>query len=142
MSKDSHGKPQGRRESLLLLNARAVLTRLVCQELLASNGDFENGRCLVALNLLLKWIQENFPESIVFEPRAGDGLDQMFVPDDSVGLFEEIKAGVQVCDALWMLTFSDTPSETTSDKLRISGCLSEYWSKHAEVAHAPPFHPW
>lgn len=49
---------------IYLLAERAVLTRAVRHELQESDG-FLSRRPLVALGLLLRWIQDKFPKTVV-----------------------------------------------------------------------------
>ena len=51
-----------RDQALHLLTERAVLTRAVCRELQDSVGDFGGRRPRTALALLLRWVQDAFPQ--------------------------------------------------------------------------------
>ena len=46
-----------------------------------------------ALGMLLHWIEENYPDSILIEPIADDAIDKMVVPDDCLDLLQEIRGG-------------------------------------------------
>ena len=48
-----------------------------------------------ALGMLLHWIEENYPDSILIEPIADDAIDKMVVPDDCLDLLQEIRGGVK-----------------------------------------------
>jgi len=130
-----------------LLAERAVLTRAVCRELLEAGGGFADRRPLVALAFLLRWIQENLPESLLIqpavggpyqrEPYPGDGMDRMVVPDGCQDLLEEIRDGAQVAQALFMLMTADTPTQARGDEAVIRERLTAYWARHASPVRAP-----
>lgn len=116
-----------RHEAIQLLNERAVLTRTVCRELLESNENYGR-RPLAALGLLRDWIAVRFPTSS--EPHAKDGIDSMLVPEDYQQMLQEIRDGIQVCEALFMLTTADNRSDEESDEKAIRSELDAYWKKY------------
>jgi hypothetical protein len=126
-----------RDEAIYLLTERALLTRMVCQELLGAQGDFFTRRPRAALGMLLVWIQENFPDSVVIESHARDGIDEMTVPEECQALLQEIRAGANVCEALFMLTTADTSSEVEHDEQQLREALDKYRESHGEVVNSP-----
>lgn len=115
---------------------RAVLTRMVCQELLERPvAPFNRGRVDGALGFLMTWLN-SFPETI-HSSRASDGIDAMAVPDDCRQLWEEIRDGSKVCDGLLMLQSADSDSDYQSDVARIVQALAVYQEKH-QLAVCPP----
>lgn len=130
-----------------LLAERAVLTRAVCRELIEAGGGFADRRPCVALSFLLGWIQENLPECLQFraaagnlcqrEPRPSDGIDRMVVPDGCEDLFQEIRDGAEVGDALAMLLTADNAIQAEGDKAVIQDRLAAYWAKHSSAVRAP-----
>ena len=80
-----------------MLAVRAVLTRTVYRELLNSEGTYMGRRPRAALGMLLHWIEENYPDSILIEPIADDAIDKMVVPDDCLDLLQEIRGGKVCC---------------------------------------------
>lgn len=119
-----------------LLAQRAVLTRAVCREL-QECSDFAGRRPTTALSLLLQWVWQNFAESVRVEPHASDGLDKMIVPENCQELMQEIRAGAEVAEALFMLTTADTMSQLRGDEEVIRDRLSAYWAKHGTAVVAP-----
>jgi hypothetical protein len=126
-----------RDEAIYLLTERALLTRMVCQELLGAQGDFFTRRPRAALGMLLTWILKHFPESVAIEPHARDGIDAMTVPDDCQQLLQEIHDGASVCEALFMLTTADTSSEVEHDQKQLREALEKYQSNHTETVQSP-----
>jgi hypothetical protein len=112
------------------LTERAVLTRMVCRELRDSDVESFDRRPITALHQLLKWVDENQRPHVRVEARADDGLESMVVPDGFEALSAEIKAGAEVCNALFMLTTADTSSQAASDRVRIKACLAAYYEKY------------
>lgn len=117
-------------EARQLLLERAVLTRMVCRELIEKPEGKLGRSCRAdaALGFLMRWIcsQPQCPTS----PRPSSGIDSMSVPDGSSELLEEIRDGAAVCDAFTMLDSADTNSHWLSDMSRIEEALENYWSKH------------
>lgn len=127
-----------RDRAIYLLTERAVLTRSICQELRdAASNDFDGRRISVALGLLLRWVNENLPQSVRVEPHPSDGIDQMVVPEMCQELLQEIRAGAEVGEALFMLYTADTPSQARGDRERIKERLENYWAKHASPVYSP-----
>ena len=126
-----------RDEALHLLTERALLTRTVCRELLDAQGSYGRRRPRTALLSLLIWVQENFPQSVVIEPHAGDGIDAMTVPEDCQELLQEIRDGANVCECLFMLTTADTSSDAEHDREHIHSALDRYWKNRGEVVNSP-----
>ena len=116
--------------ALRLLTERAVLTQAVCSELRDGDTEYFGRRSRTALAHLLEWIQANLPESVRIEPHAGDGLDQMIVPDGCQAIFREIHAGAQVGEALFMLFTADNSHDADEDRATIRECLTSYWREH------------
>jgi len=115
-----------RHQAINLLTERAVLTRLVCRELLDGAGNLPNRRAKAALFLLLQWIGGNLPECRRGEPYPADGIDQMVVPEGYQKLLEEIRSGAQVAQAYFMYLMADS----TADKAKIPSLLTAYWKQH------------
>ena len=117
-------------EARQLLLQRAVLTRMVCRELMDKPEVMHcrSSRADAALGLLMEWIysQPQCPTS----PHPSSGIDSMIVPDGCSELLEEILDGAVVCVALTMLDSADTDSDWQSDMSRIEKALENYWSKH------------
>ena len=122
-----------RDDAIEILTTRALLTRMVCREMLEANGNYFGRRPRAALGLLLGWIQDNFSECVVIEPHARDGLDSFVVPDSYTGLFQEIKDGAGVAEALFMLMTADTKMEVDHDKEAIRKALLWYWQNHEQA---------
>jgi hypothetical protein len=120
-----------------LLAERAVLTRAICRELLEVVRGLGDRRPHVAMGLLLQWVTENLPESVRVEPHPSDGLDRMVVPDGLQDLFEEIRHGAEVGEALFMLWTADSQLEAQGDEARIRERLAAYWDKHPSAVRAP-----
>lgn len=117
-------------EARQLLLQRAVLTRMVCRELMDKPEAklSRSSRADAALGFLMEWIYSQ-PQCSNF-PRPSSGIDSMIVPDGCSELQEEIRDGAAVCDALIMLDSADTDSDWQSDMSRIEEALENYWSKH------------
>jgi len=103
--------------------------------------------------LLLQWVRENFPDSLLVNPAAGgtyrrepypgDGIGQMAVPDGCEDLAQEIRDGAEVCQALFMLLTADAPSQARGDEAVIRERLAAYWARHAAPVRAPsPIERW
>lgn len=126
--------------AIYLLTERAVLTRAVCRELQESAGDYGSRRPRAALTMLLQWIWAYFPKAVRVSPRALDGLDGMVVPDDCKSLLEEIRAGVLVCEDLFMLTTADSGLDWDQDMKSLKKSLTEYWRAHRKAVKPPGYH--
>jgi hypothetical protein len=124
--------------ALRLLSERAVLTRMLCRELVEAKGDLPDRRASTALSILLSWIAENFPQSVRIEPRPSDGLDQMAVSEEGRGLLAEVREGAGVGEALFMLMTADSSIAAKHDKVILKDRLESYWAKHG-VAVRPPW---
>jgi hypothetical protein len=124
--------------ALRLLSERAVLTRMLCRELLGANGRLPDRRASIALSLLLRWIAENLPGSVGLDPRPSDGLDQMAALEEDGGLLAEIRAGAQVGEAFFMLMTADNTIQSEQDKTVLRERLESYWANRA-VALRPPW---
>jgi hypothetical protein len=122
-----------RDQTIRLLAERAVLTRMVCRELLDCDIRGGNRRSRTALFLLLRWIGENHPESVRVEPRATDGLDRMIVQEGFSDILQEITDGAQVCQALFMLFAADNRIQVEHDCATIEARLKAYWIKHGSA---------
>jgi hypothetical protein len=115
-----------RDQAIHLLIERAVLTRLVCRELLDVADDLPNRRAKTALFLLLQWIGGNLPQYVRGEPYPMDGIDQMIVPDGCEKLLEEIRSGALVAQALFLYLMADS----AADKAKLPSLLASYWKQH------------
>src|SRR5262249_1113437 len=122
------------------LAERAVLTRAVCRELFEANGEFGGRRPRIALNFLMQWIQEYFPESVrqgtPLSYGIGYGTPQMAVPDDCGDLLQEIRDGASVSEALMMLWTADTEADASHDEAAIRDKLADYFAKHPSAVRA------
>ena len=117
-------------EARELLFQRAVLTRMVCRELL-DKPEAElcrSSRADSALGFLMQWIYSQ-PQCPA-DPKPSSGIDTMIVPDGCLELLEEIRDGAVVCDALTWLDTADKDDEWESDMSRIKKALDNYWNKH------------
>jgi hypothetical protein len=94
--------------------ARAVLTRILCRELVEAQGDLPDRRVSTALSILLSWIAQHFPESR--EPYPSDGLDQMAVTEERQSLLAEVRDETQVGQAFFMLMTADSSIAANHDK--------------------------
>ena len=119
-----------RDQAIWLLAERAVLTRMVCCELRDADIGGNCRRPHVALSQLLRWINENLGKFVRIEARADDGIDQMVVPAGYEQLLVEIRAGAQVCRALFMLSTADTSAQAEGDRAVIRKRLAAYWLQH------------
>jgi hypothetical protein len=117
-------------EARQLLLRRAVLTRMVCRELIEKPEAkrCRSSRADAALDLLMAWI--NSQPQCPISPRPSSGIDSMVVPDGCAELLEEIRDGAAVCDALTWLDSADTVSDSEADMSRIERALESYWNKH------------
>jgi hypothetical protein len=120
-----------RDQAIHLLTDRAVLTRMVCRELLDAIGDdprrLPGRRSLTALYMLTQWIGQNLPDCVQGTPYPVNGIDQMVVPEGYQKLFEEIRSGTQVAQALALYFVCDSDA----DRARIPDLLTSYWKQHA-----------
>ena len=126
-----------RDEALYMLACRAVLTRTVCQELRESGGNFGGRRPRIALDMLLDWIAENYPNSVYIEPNSDDGIDEMVVPKECQELLGEIRDGAIVGSALFMLRTADKSYEAEEDCKNIQEKLNAYWQAHDSAVNVP-----
>jgi hypothetical protein len=124
--------------ALRLLSERAVLTRMLCRELLDAKAHLPDRRAVTALSMLLGWIALNFPESVRVEPHASDGLDRMVVPEGGQKLHAEVLDGSQVAESLSFLMTADTTRQSAQDEAVLRERLASYWAKHG-VAVRPPW---
>lgn len=125
--------------ALRLLSERAILTRMLCRELLEAKEALPDRRVDTAFSMLLSWIAENFPESVRTEPHASDGLDRMTVPEEGRHLLAEIADGAQVGEALFMWLTADTRMDADHDKAILGERLDGYWAKHLLAVRTPWF---
>lgn len=111
-----------------LLRQRAVLTRAVCHEVSLERTNADGLRSRAALDLLLGWIRAHFVcgDSDV---HPGDHLPSMVVPPSGKALYDDIRAGVPVCEALWMLWTADTQGEYASDSADLADKVAA-WSQY------------
>ncbi len=119
-----------RDRALHLLTERAVLTRAVCNELLNSDLNSYNWRAHAALSFLLRWICKTMPTVVRTTPCAGDGIDQMAVPEGYDKILDEIRAGAEVAELLQALYTADTRHEADKDRARLRERLDRYWAAH------------
>jgi hypothetical protein len=119
-----------RDQAIRLLTERAVLTRMVCRELLDSDIHGSDRRPQAALYSLLRWIDENQREHVRIEPQADDGLEHMVVPEGYAELVPELEAGAKVCKALFMLFTADNGLQAAHDRATIKTRLTAYWEQH------------
>jgi hypothetical protein len=124
--------------ALRLLSERAVLTRMLCRELVESNGDLPDRRVSTALSILLIWIARNCPESVKVEPHPSDGLDRMAIPEGGQDLLAEIREGARVGEAFFMFMTADTSRQAKHDEAVLRERLEHYWARHS-VAVRPPW---
>ena len=131
-------------EAIDLLVQRAVLTRLVCRELMISlelknrTGEgFSRWRTDCSLSFLMQWIKSSLEPDEYFRPSFG--IDAMTVPNDCLHLIDEIRDGARVCEALAMLQTADTASDVMNDMMDIEK-LKIYWERHGTAAMPPALH--
>lgn len=122
-----------RDKAIRLLVERATLTRMVCCELRDSGISELDMRPQVALFHLLRWVDENMRPHVRSEPHAGDGIEQMIVPEGYEKLVSEISAGAKVCDALFMLMTADSGLQAQHDREAIRDRLASYWAQHQSL---------
>ena len=123
-----------RSKAVTLLLERAVLTRMVCRELIDKPEPkiSRSSRADAAVNLLRAWVASTLVVSGDISPWSA--IDEMLVPEGCADLIEEIRDGAKVCQALSMLDSADTDSEWSEDMSRIEASLGAYWSKHGAPA--------
>ena len=120
-----------RDNAIHLLTERAVLTRMVCFELLdVVHRRLVDRRIHTALSLLLAWVHENMPGSVRVEPHPADGINEMTIPAGYEKIVEEIRAGAQVGEALFMYYTADTTYRADQDWARVQERLAQYWAEH------------
>jgi hypothetical protein len=130
-----------------LLAERAVLTRAICRELLEAGEKLAGRRPLMAMSLLLRWIVETMPECLEFraaagnvrqrEPRPSAGLEEMVVPPGCEALLQELRAGADVGETLWLLSTADNMAQQRGDEARLRELLAAYWDRHGTAVSAP-----
>ena len=114
-----------------LLTERAVLTRMVCFELVdIVHRRSVDRRVHTALSLLLAWVHENMPGSVRVEPHPADGINEMTIPAGYEKLVEEIRAGAQVGEALFMYYTADSCYQADQDWASVQERLAQYWAAH------------
>jgi hypothetical protein len=115
-----------RDNAIHLLTERAVLTRMVCFELLdVVHRRLVDRRVHTALSLLLAWVHENMPGSVRVEPHPADGINEMTIPAGYEKIVEEIRAGAQVGEALFMYYTADTTYQADQDWARVQERLGK-----------------
>lgn len=125
-----------RDETIRLLSERAVLTRMVCRELMDS-ADPADRRPHAALFVLLSWIAANRAESSPIEAQANEGLDRIIPPEGYADLLAEIKAGAEVCRTLFLLFTADNRLQAAQDRDAIQTRLSNYWTQYPHSIRVP-----
>jgi len=117
-----------------LLLERAVLTRMVCRELIDKPEPeiSRSSRADAAMNLLRAWIASRL--AVLGDIKPSSGIDAMLVPEGCADLIEEIREGAKVCEDLTMLDSADTDSQWDGDMARITKSLDTYWCKHGSPA--------
>jgi hypothetical protein len=68
-------------------------------------------------------------EYVESEPRAGDGIEQMIVPEGYQELVAEIGASAKVCNALFTLLTADNGLQQQHDRAIIRDRLASYWTQ-------------
>jgi hypothetical protein len=104
---------------------------MVCTELRDGDAGFAHRRSRQALGQLLFWVDNYQRQWVRGEPAAGDGIAQMVVPEGYEPLLEEIKAGANVCNALFRLFTADNGLQAESDRAGITKHLASYWQHHS-----------
>ena len=121
----------GRDNAIHLLTERAVLTRMVCFELVdIVHRRSVDRRVHTALSLLSAWVHEKMPGSVRVEPHPADGINEMTIPAGYEKLVEEIRAGAQVGEALFMYYTADTSYQADLDWASVQERLAQYWAEH------------
>ena len=104
-----------RDNAIHLLTERAVLTRMVCFELLdIVHRRLVDRRVHTALSLLLAWVHENMPGSVRVEPHPADGINEMTIPAGYEKIVEQIRAGAQsekLCSCIILQTPPTKPTK-------------------------------
>ena len=119
-----------RDNAIHLLTERAVLTRMVCFKLLdVVHRRLVDRQIHTALSLLLA-VHENMPGSVRVEPHPADGINEMTIPAGYEKIVEEIRAGAQVGEALFMYYTADTTYRADQDWARVQERLAQYWAEH------------
>ena len=120
-----------RDNAIHLLTERAVLTRMVCFELVdIVRRRSVDRRVHTALSLLLAWVHEKMPGSVRVEPHPADGINEMTIPAGYEKLVEEIRAGAQVGEALFMYYTADTSYQADQDWASVQERLAQNWAEH------------
>jgi hypothetical protein len=120
-----------RDNAIHLLTERAVLTRMVCFELVdIVHRRSVDRRVHTALSLLSAWVHEKMPGSVRVEPHPADGINEMTIPAGYEKLVEEIRAGARVGEALFMYYTADTSYQADQDWASVQERLAQYWAEH------------
>lgn len=121
-------------KAVTLLLERAVLTRMVCRELIDKPEPeiSRSSRADAAMNLLRAWVASRL--DVPGDIKPSSAIEAMLVPEGCDDLIEEIRDGAKVCEALSMLDSADTDSDWNGDMSRIKGSLDAYWSKRGAPA--------
>jgi hypothetical protein len=120
-----------RDNAIHLLTERAVLTRMVCFELVdIVHRRSVDRRVHTALSLLSGWVHEKMPGSVRVEPHPADGINEMTIPAGYEKLVEEIRAGARVGEALFMYYTADTSYQADQDWASVQERLAQYWAEH------------
>ncbi len=122
-----------RDRAIWLLTDRAILTRLVCRELLEATQR-TGRRPVAALDFLLAWVNQHFASFVHVEPHARDGLESMVVPQGCETVYEEVVDGTEVCEALFMAMTADSPNALKRDLERLDAVLAHYMEIHGAPA--------
>jgi hypothetical protein len=120
-------------KALWLLTDRALMTRLVCHEVDQVSSRVGR-RPIAALEMLLKWVAQTYPDSVWVEPHARDALELMVVPEGAEELYEEIVDGAEVCEVLFMACTAETPTALAHDLRRLREAANQYWMDHPHPA--------
>lgn len=121
-----------RDEAARVLVERAVLTRLVIHEVVAAPDPPTGRRTATALDLLLDWVRQTYPQAVRVEPHPGDGLELMHVPPGLEAIHREIEDGARVCDLLFLAFTADTRRQLTDDVQRLRQGVDHYLSEHPD----------
>jgi hypothetical protein len=121
-----------RDERIALLVEGAVLTRMVCTELLyREDGHIYGVRVNSAVNVFCRWLQTRgypSPSHLAYD------IKSMVVENNCLDLLEELDDGAIVYQDYQLLLSADYPSEADSDMARLEEHLASYWSKHKSPA--------
>ena len=70
------------------------------------------------------------PGSVRVEPHPADGINEMNIPTGYEKIVEEIRAGAQVGEALFMYYTADTSYQADQDWARVQKLFAQYWAEH------------